>query len=36
VLDGLRERIYDENWWKSHIAIENLLLLRAFGRLDSE
>lgn len=23
-----------ENWWKAHIAIEKLLLLRAFGRLD--
>lgn len=23
-----------ENWWKASIAIEKLLLLRAFGRLD--
>jgi hypothetical protein len=29
-----KEFAISENWWKSHIAIENLLLLRSFGRLD--
>jgi hypothetical protein len=28
-----REYAISENWWKAHIAIENLLVLRAFGRV---
>ncbi|ASA21639.1 hypothetical protein [Paenibacillus donghaensis] len=28
-----REYAISENWWKAHIAIENLLLLQVFGRL---
>ncbi|KAI7253206.1 hypothetical protein KC345_g11399 [Hortaea werneckii] len=28
-----REFAVSENWWKAHIAIENVLLLQAFGRL---
>ncbi|MNO28216.1 hypothetical protein D3C76_181050 [compost metagenome] len=27
-----REFAVSENWWKTHIAIENVLLLHAFGR----
>ncbi|OKP72212.1 hypothetical protein A3844_27065 [Paenibacillus helianthi] len=27
-----REFAISENWWKTHIVIENVLLLRAFGR----
>ncbi|UQZ36107.1 hypothetical protein C2I18_22785 [Paenibacillus sp. PK3_47] len=29
-----KEFAISEHWWKSHIAIENLLLLQSFGRLD--
>ncbi|MNN85709.1 hypothetical protein D3C81_2030290 [compost metagenome] len=29
-----REFAVSENWWKAEIALEKLLFLRAFGRLD--
>ncbi|WNS46123.1 hypothetical protein [Paenibacillus sp. MMS20-IR301] len=34
--DYVREFAISENWWKAHIVIENLLLLREFGRITAE